>query len=74
MLIEETQNIMKNCSMCSSEINLKKHLDGLVINSLHFVCKDCCMNTDKQVLAGFCRDKAGVRGSVRPIMLWLWNK
>ncbi len=60
--------------MCNNEINLRDHLEGLVVDDKHFICKTCCVNSEKEVLTNFVKEKNVGTGSVRPIMLWLWGK
>ena len=72
MLYDKIKDQTKICGICNNEINLREHLDGLVVDDEHFICKDCCVNAEKEVLTNFVKEKNP--GSVRPIMLWLWGK
>lgn len=74
MLYDEISSQTKTCGICNNKIDIREHLDGLVVNDEHFICKNCCINTKKVVLTNFVKDKSMPDGSVRSIMLWLWEQ
>lgn len=74
MLYDGIKSITKMCSMCNNEVELQKHPDGLIVNDEHIICQNCCINTEKELLTNFIKEKSMGSNKVRPIMLWLFEK
>lgn len=74
MMYYEIKKQIEICGMCNSEIELNAHQDGLVVNDEHFICTNCCINTDKSELMNFVKEKSQGFNNVRPIMRWLLER
>ena len=64
------KTIEKTCGICNRKIQLVDHLSGLVFNDEHFVCEDCCSNSEEG-LTNWTKTVMQDPENGMPIALWL---
>ena len=82
--IQESKTIMTNnrdvnlskriCDICNKTIDLEENLSGLVIHDTHFLCEECCQESNNTELDIWTQSKMASPGDLKPIALWLMKE